>query len=386
MPNLRDFERRLGGLVEGLFSKTFRSGVQPVEIAKRVVRSMDDGKQVSMNEVWAPNHFEVSLSAEDAPRFQQIETALVTELSSVVRENAAERGWGLMGPPEVELFVDNALRKGDLAVEASLVQGEQPVAAPEPAVPEKRAQLRVLENGGRARDPRRPRAAHDRPARGLRGRRGRHRRLAAPCAGPHDRRRLHAHRSRLDERHEGQRARRADRAHWPTATTSRWARRRSNTGAPNAGRRRRALRAVGPEVRPVGAAVPVHLARDALGRTRVERRSQRAGRPGAAPPPPPGRPRAPASSSSTSTGRSRGRRPLDGSTTFGRGVECELRLDDTYVSQQHARIFDRGGNWYVEDLGSTNGTFVNEQKLVAPAMLTPGDKIRVGTTIVELRK
>jgi pSer/pThr/pTyr-binding forkhead associated (FHA) protein len=78
--------------------------------------------------------------------------------------------------------------------------------------------------------------------------------------------------------------------------------------------------------------------------------------------------------------------PLDGSTTLGRGVECELRLDDTYVSQQHARIFDRGGNWYVEDLGSTNGTFINEQKLVAPAMLTPGDKIRVGTTIVELRK
>ena len=148
MPNLRDFERRLGGLVEGLFAKTFRSGVQPVEIAKRVVRSMDDGKQVSMNEVWAPNHFEVSLSAEDAPRFQQIETALVTELASVIRENAAERGWGLMGPPEVELFVDNALRKGDLAVEASLVQGEQPVAAPEPAVPTKRAQLRVHENGG----------------------------------------------------------------------------------------------------------------------------------------------------------------------------------------------------------------------------------------------
>jgi len=77
---------------------------------------------------------------------------------------------------------------------------------------------------------------------------------------------------------------------------------------------------------------------------------------------------------------------LDGSTTIGRSVECELRLDDTYVSQQHARIFDRSGNWYVEDLGSTNGTFVNEQKLVAPAMLTPGDKIRVGTTIVELRR
>jgi pSer/pThr/pTyr-binding forkhead associated (FHA) protein len=77
---------------------------------------------------------------------------------------------------------------------------------------------------------------------------------------------------------------------------------------------------------------------------------------------------------------------LDGSTTIGRSVECELRLDDTYVSQQHARIFDRGGNWYVEDLGSTNGTFVNDQKLVAPAMLTPGDKVRVGQTTVELRR
>jgi pSer/pThr/pTyr-binding forkhead associated (FHA) protein len=77
---------------------------------------------------------------------------------------------------------------------------------------------------------------------------------------------------------------------------------------------------------------------------------------------------------------------LDGTTTIGRAVECELRLDDTYVSQQHARIFDRGGNWYVEDLGSTNGTFVNEQKLVAPAMLSPGDTIRVGTTRVEIRR
>jgi pSer/pThr/pTyr-binding forkhead associated (FHA) protein len=77
---------------------------------------------------------------------------------------------------------------------------------------------------------------------------------------------------------------------------------------------------------------------------------------------------------------------LEGATTIGRAAECELRLEDTYVSQQHARIFDRGGNWYVEDLGSTNGTFVNEQKLVAPAMLTPGDTVRVGQTKVELRR
>ncbi len=139
----------MGGLVEGLFSKTFRSGVQPVEIAKRVVRAMDDGKQVAVNEVWAPNHFEISLSNEDAPKFQQIETALVAELKAVILENAGERGWGLVGPPEVEMFVDQKMRRGDLGVEGTLVQGEQPVAAPAaPAsVPAKRAQLRVREDG-----------------------------------------------------------------------------------------------------------------------------------------------------------------------------------------------------------------------------------------------
>ena len=54
--------------------------------------------------------------------------------------------------------------------------------------------------------------------------------------------------------------------------------------------------------------------------------------------------------------------------------------------EQHARIFGKNGAWYVEDLGSTNGTFVNEQKLAAPAMVQPGDRVRVGTTVMELRR
>jgi hypothetical protein len=74
------------------------------------------------------------------------------------------------------------------------------------------------------------------------------------------------------------------------------------------------------------------------------------------------------------------------SMVVGRAPECELLLDDTYVSQQHARIFGKNGSWYVEDLGSTNGTFVNEQKLAAPAMVQPGDRIRVGTTVLEMRR
>ena len=78
--------------------------------------------------------------------------------------------------------------------------------------------------------------------------------------------------------------------------------------------------------------------------------------------------------------------PLEATTTIGRAPECELRLEDTYASQQHARIFARGTGWYVEDLGSTNGTFVNEQKLVAPALLQPGDRVRIGQTVLELRR
>ena len=124
MPILRDFERRLGGLVEGLFSKTFRSGVQPVEIAKRVMREMEDGRSVGVSEVWAPNRFELTLSREDFTRYEQAEDAIVSELKRVIRETAAERGWGLVGPPEVSFRIDERLKKGDLACAAALVEGE----------------------------------------------------------------------------------------------------------------------------------------------------------------------------------------------------------------------------------------------------------------------
>jgi pSer/pThr/pTyr-binding forkhead associated (FHA) protein len=77
---------------------------------------------------------------------------------------------------------------------------------------------------------------------------------------------------------------------------------------------------------------------------------------------------------------------LAASMLVGRATECEIRLDDTYASQQHARLFGRAGGWYVEDLGSTNGTFVNDQRLGAPALVQPGDRIRVGTTLLELKR
>ncbi|MGH2630844.1 MAG: FhaA domain-containing protein [Actinomycetota bacterium] len=148
MPNLRDFERRLGGLVEGLFSKTFRSGVQPVELAKRLIKQMDAGRTVGVNEVWAPNHFAFSLSPADHERLEHAEAAIARELGSVIIENASERGWGLVGPPEVTFEADEGLRKGDFTCTATLVEGPEKV---EPAAVAAPAPVVVVREDGRER-------------------------------------------------------------------------------------------------------------------------------------------------------------------------------------------------------------------------------------------
>ena len=77
---------------------------------------------------------------------------------------------------------------------------------------------------------------------------------------------------------------------------------------------------------------------------------------------------------------------LSASMTVGRAPGMRAAPGRHLHLQQHARLFAKNNSWFVEDLGSTNGTFVNEQKLAAPAMLQPGDKVRVGQTIMELRR
>jgi len=70
--------------------------------------------------------------------------------------------------------------------------------------------------------------------------------------------------------------------------------------------------------------------------------------------------------------------------TVGRAGGCQIALpDDTYVSQLHARVYQRDGHAFVEDLGSTNGTYLNGARVSAPAVLHRGDKLQVGTTVME---
>ncbi|MGZ8600491.1 MAG: FHA domain-containing protein FhaB/FipA [Actinomycetota bacterium] len=77
---------------------------------------------------------------------------------------------------------------------------------------------------------------------------------------------------------------------------------------------------------------------------------------------------------------------LSGSTQIGRTDACAIRLSDTYVSQMHARLYSEDGRWYVEDLGSTNGTFLNDHKVVQPVPVNAGDVVKVGKTVLELRR
>ena len=89
----------------------------------------------------------------------------------------------------------------------------------------------------------------------------------------------------------------------------------------------------------------------------------------------------------TGEGGSKGRTyRLDGQVRIGRSEDCELRVPDTYVSSQHARIYERDGVWYVEDLGSTNGTYLNQRRITGPSELRAGDRVKIGRTHLELRR
>jgi pSer/pThr/pTyr-binding forkhead associated (FHA) protein len=71
---------------------------------------------------------------------------------------------------------------------------------------------------------------------------------------------------------------------------------------------------------------------------------------------------------------------------IGRSEACQVILADTYASQMHARVYPKDGEWFVEDLGSTNGTYLNRVKVAQPSPIGAGDEIRIGKTSLEVRR
>src|SRR5579862_9802358 len=121
---LQRFERRLERLVEGGFGKAFRSGLQPVEIGRRLVRELDTRRTIGVHGTVVPNHFTVRVSESDFARFDGLYDALITELVDTVRESAHESNYRFLGPVEVILLADPDAGIGDLEVDATIVEGD----------------------------------------------------------------------------------------------------------------------------------------------------------------------------------------------------------------------------------------------------------------------
>lgn len=113
---LHGFEQRLERLVEGVFAKTFRSGLKPVEVGRRLTRDMDLHRTLGVNGPLAPNHFTVALSPADSEQFDSFAEVLTRELAEAARDHARAEGYGFVGPVHVELEVDSSLSQGQFLV------------------------------------------------------------------------------------------------------------------------------------------------------------------------------------------------------------------------------------------------------------------------------
>lgn len=252
---LQDFERRLEGAVEGFFARAFRSGLQPIELAKALQRYAEDNRHVAEDGVVVPNSFRLTIADRDRERLATYGDQLSAELAGVVERTAEERQWVLRGPTRVEVGT-GSVRPGQYEVTGRVEAGPRPrPAAPRPAPAAQPVPA----------DPAPP---------------------PAPASGDAG-----------------------------SATT----------------------------VMPATRGAPTLLGPDG------ERVALRASR-----------------------------------HTIGRLPDCDLHLDDSTVSRQHAAVVRRGDRWWVLDLGSTNGTRVNGQT-AAEQPLADGDSIELGDVVVTFR-
>lgn len=120
---LRRFEKRLEKAFEGPFTRFFKGEVHPLEIARRILREMEDGRALGVNEVLAPNRFLVLLSAEDYLRLQGLIPAMTSELEALIIDYATRRDYHLMTRPRLEFRVEESLREGEFQVQASFEEG-----------------------------------------------------------------------------------------------------------------------------------------------------------------------------------------------------------------------------------------------------------------------
>ncbi|MBC7229952.1 MAG: DUF3662 and FHA domain-containing protein [Actinobacteria bacterium] len=130
---LRRFEKRLEKAFEGPFTRAFKGGVHPLEIARRLAREMDDGRAIGVSETLAPNRFQVSLSPADHERLAGALEEVRGELETLLISYANERAYHLVTRPRVDLVADASLREGEFTVSSRLEEGRGERRAASPA-------------------------------------------------------------------------------------------------------------------------------------------------------------------------------------------------------------------------------------------------------------
>lgn len=249
MSVLRNLESKIAGLVEGTFSRAFRSEVRPVEVARKLTREMDEHKALSVSRTYVPNEYRVYLSPRDRQRFADYEEALASELAGYLLEHARRERLAMLSRPVIEFETDDRLRLGEFGIQTRVVQPVHGPAEPAVAPAEQGGRTMVYSAAGRVAEP-------------------------------------------LEER---------ARSHGQSA-----------------------LLLLDDKRLLIGA----------------------------------------------------------GGATIGRSSKCDVVLDDPNVSREHAELRPRGGSWVLTDLGSTNGSSVNRQRIDGPTVVRRGDEIELGTSVM----
>ena len=151
MSVLRSLESKIAGLVEGTFSRAFRSEVRPVEIARKLAREMEEHRSVSLSRTYVPNEYRVFLSTRDRERFVGYESALVDELAGYLLEHARRERFTLPARPLIEFETDDRLGLGEFGIQTGVVTHPEEEEEPEPQ--EQVGRTMVYSNAGRLAEP-----------------------------------------------------------------------------------------------------------------------------------------------------------------------------------------------------------------------------------------
>jgi hypothetical protein len=122
---LRAIEQKIEALFEGIFGRAFRTNVQPVELARKLAKEMDDHRTVSVSRVYVPNEYAVYLSPGDREQFSSYESNLQSELQEYLAEHARREEYALLSSPRVLMETDADLDVGEFGIATRMVQPEK---------------------------------------------------------------------------------------------------------------------------------------------------------------------------------------------------------------------------------------------------------------------